>query len=59
MAWRRKESHHTCPALTEDGIRVGGAGGGQTEIESRHGGGDNEGEQERVNEGMAQRKIDG
>lgn len=56
MAWRRKESHHTCPALTEDGIRVGG---GQTEIESGHGGRDNEGEQERVNEGMAERKIDG
>lgn len=58
MAWRRKESHHTCPALTEDGIKEG-RGGGQTEIESRHGGRDNEGEQERVNEGMAERKIDG
>lgn len=34
-------------------------GGRQTEIESGHGGRDNEGEQERVNEGMAERKIDG
>lgn len=59
MAWRRKKSHHTCPALTEDGIKERKGGGRQTEIESRHGGRDNEGEQERVNEGMAERKIDG
>lgn len=29
MAWRRKKGHHTCPALTEDGIiarREGGKG---------------------------------
>lgn len=37
----------------------GRGGDRQTEIESRHGGRDNEGEQERVNEGMAERKIDG
>lgn len=34
------------------------SGGQRTEIESGHGGRDNEGEQERVN-GMADRKIDG
>lgn len=59
MAWRRKEGHHTCPALTEDGIREGSREDRQTEIENRHRGSDSEGEQERVNEGMAGRKIDG
>lgn len=59
MAWRRKEGHHTCPALTGDGIRGGREGDRQTEIENRHAGSDGEGEQERVSEGMAERKIDG
>jgi len=58
-AWRRKEGHRTCPALTGDGIREGREADGQTEIESRRAGSDGEGEQERVSDGNAERKIDG
>ena len=41
------------------GLEREAGGDRQTEIENRHRGSDSEGEQKRVNEGMAGRKIDG